>query len=234
MGRLWTIGEISIYFSPMEKTKSTHPEKRFLSLATEVWRSSKPAPSRLTKNYKSREPALEPGPSPRPAPETRFPRNPRAWGAAGISRAPPRGAPQRGFTSRRPSRQIPCLREVRDGGVWFRRRVRGKHPGGGARRPRPLRRGPPRVPATGRTAARLSCPRCQVPTREGWGGALLGWFFAGVGPTEGGTRFQPAFRSDKKKFGKLEPGLNGGRLQVEGSWSWLLSVLGKHVGKQVS
>ena len=54
-----------------------------------------------------------------------------------------------GLSSRRPSRRVPGVRAVRDGGGWFRRCVRCRDARGGARRPRPLRRGTPRVPETG-------------------------------------------------------------------------------------
>ncbi|XP_045401073.1 SNARE-associated protein Snapin isoform X1 [Lemur catta] len=90
-----------------------------------------------------------------------FPEAPARRLGDGFSRAPPRGAHRRGSSSRRPSRQVPGVRTVRDGQGWFRRCVRGRDPGGGPHRPRPFRRRAPGVPATGCAAARLSRPRRQ-------------------------------------------------------------------------
>uniref|UniRef100_A0A8L2UJD2 Biogenesis of lysosome-related organelles complex 1 subunit 7 n=1 Tax=Rattus norvegicus TaxID=10116 RepID=A0A8L2UJD2_RAT len=66
------------------------------------------------------------------------------------------------YSSRRPSRQAEGVRAVRDGRGWFRCRVWGRDPSGGAHRPRPLCRGAPGVPATCCAATRLSRARGQA------------------------------------------------------------------------
>lgn len=56
MGKLQTTGDISIYFSSLEKTRSTHPTKMVPFPAPGVWRFSEPTTSKTIKNYNSREP----------------------------------------------------------------------------------------------------------------------------------------------------------------------------------
>ena len=116
-----------------------------------------PVTSKPKENYNSQNSRFCPFASLRPAPplwlqRLHFPETPGRVGD-GTHRAPPGGALLRGLSSRRPSRRVPGVRAVRDGGLCVLRCVRCRDARDGARRPRPLRRGAPRVPETGCAAA---------------------------------------------------------------------------------
>jgi hypothetical protein len=165
MGRLCATGDISSHFHFWKRQKACN-SKSGSSRAPEVWVCSKPGPQGLRRTTTHRglsaRPFFPPALSKLHFPSIPVPHFPSA----------PSRRTSAGSSSRRSSRQVPGGRTVRDGGVWLRRCVRGRDPGGWAHRPRPLRRGIAGVPATRCAAARLPCPRCQVPEREGWGRGL--------------------------------------------------------------